>query len=254
MGIMLCILVLGTVDGLMQNLLQNDGMTCAAIDEFSTFIDMLDSKQTGNAERSRYLSLWSGMSWQKKTKTAGLETITNPRFQFCSFLQNFYLMDMIVNNNQFDGFLPRFLVATPKEIFVPLKEKMKPVLEDEMIDISQVLSTLHENFFNGGVTWSLSENALKLFEEFHDIYVMNEREKDLFDDKKSMILSKAIGNVLRVSGIQAAMREAVNSIKNDTEMVENFIVTAEDMQRAMNIVKYSVRCLTSLVDSLSGKP
>ena len=89
MGIMLCILVLGTVDGLMQNLLQNDGMTCAAIDEFSTFIDMLDSKQTGNAERSRYLSLWSGMSWQKKPKRLALRQFQIRDFSFARFYRIF---------------------------------------------------------------------------------------------------------------------------------------------------------------------
>ena len=236
----------------MKALIQIDGCMFAAIDEFSTFVDAIDERGGGNADRSRYLSLWSGVSWKKKTKTAGLESVENPRFQFTSFLQNFFLMDMIVNRNQFDGFLPRFIVATPKEVFVPIKEKMQQVFGPEDLDMEDLLSSMHSCFYPQGVTFKVDGEAMKPFEAFHDDYVMNERKKDLFDDKKSMILSKAIGNVLRISGIQAALRYG-EALSRGDDVPEQPVICKEDMMRSISLVKYSVECMMSLVEVLDDR-
>ena len=234
----------------MKTLLDNQGTVFAAVDEFCTFLDSLDSKSQGNAERARYLSLWSGVAWQKITKTLGSEIIHNPRFQFTSFLQNYFLMDMMLNSNQFDGFLPRFLVSTPQEVFVPLREKMNTHFDDSDVPMQDILDLIHSHFFSHGKTFDLSPEALVLFEQFHDVFVMEGRQNDRFDDKKSMILSKAIGNTLRISGIQAALRMASQAIHIGDDMSDSCTIIALDMERAITIVKYSVGCLTTLVDSL----
>ena len=68
-----------------------------------------------------------------------------------------------MNTNQYDGFIPRFVVATPKEVFIPLKSKMQPCFTLKNIMI------------------------YKYF---------NYREKDMFEDVKCMIKSKSIGNLI----------------------------------------------------------
>ena len=78
----------GTLEGLLSALIQNDGCLLSMVDEFSTFLDTLDKNSNGNAERARYLSLWSGSDWSKRTKNGGLEVILNPRYNFTGFNQN----------------------------------------------------------------------------------------------------------------------------------------------------------------------
>ena len=56
-----------------------------------SFLDSIDKNSNGNAERSGYLSLWSGSPWSKKTKHGGQVSIDNPRFQFVGFNQNYVL-------------------------------------------------------------------------------------------------------------------------------------------------------------------
>ena len=67
-----------------------------------------------------------------------------------------------------------------------------------------------------------------------------------------MILSKAVGNVLRVSGVQAAMRYAIMTIHNE-DLPEELLITAIDMKRSIITVKYSVECLLALVMSLDDQ-
>ena len=98
----------GTLEGLMHALQENDGSVIAFIDEFSTFMDSLDKGSTGNSERARYLSLWSGSAWSKRTKNDGLEVVESPRYQLASFLQSFYLINHIVNDVSYDGFFRGF--------------------------------------------------------------------------------------------------------------------------------------------------
>ena len=68
----------GTIDGLLSTLETNNGCVLCAVDEFNTFMDGIDRNSNGNVERSRYLSLWSGCTWSKKTKHGGLCEIEHP--------------------------------------------------------------------------------------------------------------------------------------------------------------------------------
>ena len=86
------------------------------------------------------------MPWTKRTKTQGLEEIHNPRFQFMSFIHIFFLLEMMSNQNHYDGFLPRFLFSTQPEVFVTLSEKLSFQLNDESyLDIQLILQKLYQN-------------------------------------------------------------------------------------------------------------
>ena len=55
----------GTLEGLMDAMTKDKtsdkkGVVLSFVDEFATFLDSLDKNSPSNAERSRYLSLWSG--------------------------------------------------------------------------------------------------------------------------------------------------------------------------------------------------
>ena len=62
----------GTMEGLMSVLKENDGSVYCAVDEFTTFLDAMDKNSNGHGERFRYLSIWSGSIWSKRTKQGGL--------------------------------------------------------------------------------------------------------------------------------------------------------------------------------------
>ena len=236
----------GTIEGLMSTLNENNGSVLCAVDEFSSFLDAMDKNSNGNVERSRYLSLWSGSTWSKKTKHGGHIQITEPRFQFVGFNQNYFLLNMVMNNNHFDGFLPRFLVATPKEEYITLKEKVDAAKSECQIDMQSVFNRIFQTFFNSGYTFNLDEESLQLFSSYHDNDVLEFRKADVFEDVKSMIKSKSVGNVLRVAGIQCALRAAIKNTEIDKT---DLVIIKEDMERALVLVKYSLECLFSLIDT-----
>ena len=67
-----------------------------------------------------------------------------------------------------------------------------------------------------------------------------------------MIISKSIGNVLRVAGVQCALRIALEAFRKDKIIdTEDLRIQLIDKERAIVIVKYSVECLISLIDSTS---
>ena len=104
----------------------------------------------------------------KKDKNGGLESVKNPRFQFVGFNQNFFLINLVKNMNHFDGFLPRFLVATPDEVYTNLEEKINAANESDEIDMKTILKNIFEHFFRDGLSFQLSERGMKVFAEYHD--------------------------------------------------------------------------------------
>ena len=235
----------GTLEGLMSQFREQNGTIISMVDEFSTFMDALDKNGTGNSERSRYLSLWSGIPWSKRTKNGGLEQVKCPRLQFTGFNQNWYLMNMMSMPN-YDGFMARFLVATPSEVYIPLSEKLN-AKNDAVIDMKAVLMNV-QNLFKDGHQFHLTTQAMEIFEDFHDNFVLKTREENKFEDAKTMILSKAVGNILRVAAVQCAMRIANTSNEEEADLLEDAQISAEDIKRAETIVKYSVKCLSILND------
>ena len=243
----------GTMEGLMTTLKENGGSVLCAVDEFSTFLDSMDKGSNGSAERSRYLSLWSGIPWSKKTKHGGLESIESPRFQFVGFNQNYFLINMIINSNHFDGFLPRFLIATSSEVYISLKEKIECASKPDELDAKDLIHTLFR-CFNDGFEFIFSEKALEKLCKYHDDVVLEFRKQDKYEDTKSMIMSKSISNVIRVSGIQSAVRGMIDALKKDeVNDVIDLQVEEIDIERALTIVKYSVDCMFALIDVTMGK-
>ena len=206
----------GTMEGLMSTLQENNGSVLCAVDEFSTFLDNLDKNSNGNAERSRYLSLWSGATWSKKTKNGGLVQIKDPRFNFTGFNQNFFLINLILKGNNYDGFLTRFLVATPQEIFTKLGDKIAAGDEDDTVDMQLIMNIIY-NKFKTGCTFKLSKEALRRLSDYHDDDVIVQRMNDKYDDLKGSLLSKSISNVLRVAAVQCALRYEAEKAMNITD-------------------------------------
>ncbi|XP_066929300.1 uncharacterized protein [Clytia hemisphaerica] len=238
----------GTIEGLMTTLHENNGSVLCAVDEFSTFLDAMDKNSNGNVERSRYLSLWSGSSWSKKTKHGGKVEIEDPRFSFYGFNQNYFLINMIVNSNHFDGFLPRFLVATSEEEYVPITEKIAASKTKVPLCIQNLFDKIFKHFYYKGHVFELDTEAFTLFASY-DQKVLDFRKADVFEDMKSMIMSKSIGNVLRVAALQCALRVVTSNLDADDLSNLDFTIGMVDMERAITLVTYSVNCLIALIDS-----
>ena len=279
----------GTMEGLMGSLIDNKGSVLCAVDEFGSFLDAIDKNGNGNIEKYRYLSLYSGMSWAKKTKNSGLIKIEEPRFQLTAFYQNYHLINLVLNSNHSDGFLGRFLVATPKEEYITLSEKNNSVDEIDdpisVLNIQELFNRVYEKFFKDGAIFKLNDMATKLFENYHDNDVLLVRQNDPFDEGRVSILSKSIGQVLRIAGIQCAMRicselnetlinvsilygsnfsndlmlvdtesageNVSNGMQVPQQKAENFVhvVNEDDMKRAITLTKYSVQCLFAIIDA-----
>ena len=201
--------------------------------------------------------IWSGATWSKNTKNSGLVEIKNPRFHFTGFNQNFFLINLILKGNNYDGFLTRFLVATPQEIYTKLGDKINAGDQDDTVDMQNIMNIIYRKYING-CTFKLSEEALHSLTVYHDDDVLVNRMNDKYDDLKGSLLSKSISNVIRVAAVQCALSfgvEKENDIadSNDITVSEGdklfMYISGENMIAAINIVKYSVKCITSLVDS-----
>ena len=81
------------------------------------------------------------------------------------------------------------------------------------------------------------------------------RRESKFEEVKSMLLSKSTSNVLRVAGLQCALRNALidefglAGVDGSAETT----IQAQDVERALVIVKYSIRCICSIVDSCENR-
>ena len=167
-----------------------------------------------------------------------------PRLQFTGFNQNYYLMNMM-SQTTYDGFMARFLVATPSEVYIPLSQKMNADTANT-VDMKAIFQNIHDCFKHGH-QFQLTTEALEVFEDFHDNFVLKKREYDKYEDSLTMILSKAVGNLLRVAAIQCAMRFACSIQSEDVDM-EDAKITGLDMKRAESVIKYSVKCQSVLND------
>eukprot|EP00111_Clytia_hemisphaerica_P007161 TCONS_00020809-protein len=133
----------GTLEGLMKSLQDNDGCLMAVHDEFASFNDALDKGSSGSSEKSRYLSLYSGTSWSKNTKTKGKSDVIDPRLSLIAYTQPYYATQF-ARNNFYDGFFQRFLLSMPDEVFISMKDKKLCMAEKQnLIDMKNVLSTIY---------------------------------------------------------------------------------------------------------------
>ena len=97
----------------------------------SIYNDNLDKGVPGFSEKARYLSLYSGSKWSKKTRISGCIEMSSPRFNMCAFTQPFYAVNY-AQNNVSDGFYQRFILSVPEEVYIKIKKK-KELIQGKMI-------------------------------------------------------------------------------------------------------------------------
>ena len=131
-----------------------------------------------------------------------------------------------------------------------MDEKINAAREADNLDMSTLVQVVYNTFSEHGFTFKMDDDAMALFKKHHDS-VLNFRKSDKFDDHKAMVKTKSISNVLRVAGVQCAMRCALDIVKMGLKDInlDNVIITGSDMERSLNLVTYSVKCIFSLIDS-----
>ena len=231
----------GTLEGLMQSMRINNGSTLACHDEFATFFDGFDKGTSGSSERSRYLSLYSGTSWSKKTKTSGNLELFDPRLSIMSFTQPFYAVQF-ARNNLSDGFYRRFLISVPGEVYIKRADKKKKLAESKhLVDMKSVLSKIYNRCVDNNIKLTLTEEAELVYDACHDA-IVDYRMEEKFEEAKLSIKSKSLGLLLRVSGVISLLRTALENDDSNSE-----VVTEADINMANEIVTYSVEMAFSLL-------
>ena len=226
----------GTLEGLMQSMRANNGCIMGCYDEFATFNDNLDKGNSGSSEKARYLSLYSGSSWSKRTKTSGCLEMNDPRFHMFAFTQPYYAAQF-ARNNLHDGFYQRFLLSLPREVYVKIDQKKDLLAKNEtLLDMKITLEQIYTRCSQGNVRLTLTEDAKKLYEEHHDS-IVDFRKEDPFEEARLSIKSKSLGLAMRLSGVISLMRCALN---HQEENDEGDLVEEIDIKMAMNIVDYLV--------------
>jgi hypothetical protein len=209
----------GTLEGLLTQLKINDGTILCAVDEFSSFVDNMDKGATGHSERARYLSLHSGSSWEKQTKGGGCVSVLYPRFNFVSFIQNFPLINSMAKQNHYEGFFPRFMIATPREVFTTFGEKIESSENPDQVNMAEVLQKIYNRFHATTQHHhiKLTAKAIEFLGRYHDDTVQRHRRELPFEDLKTMVLSKSISNLIRVSAVMSALRVSSVSVSPSEE-------------------------------------
>ena len=233
----------GTMAGLLSTLVGNNGKVLASVDEFSSFIDAMDKNTKNKDDKTRYLSLHSGASWTQKLKNS-LDHIENPRFHFMSFIQNFPLNNLVMKENHSEGFLPRFIIATPKEAFTTFNEKLEASNTLDNICMQDVFQMIFSNYFMETTYFSMHDDAKEIYRHYHDEVVLKERLENQFDDIKTTVLEKCKSNLLRISAVMCVLRNTINIMSTDGTYVN--CITKEDMSNALHIINYSSKCLFTL--------
>jgi hypothetical protein len=230
----------GTLEGLMKAMSENNGTSLGIYDEFATFLDGLDKGANSTFERSRYLSLFNGSTWSKKTKTSGSLILKDPRFNLLSFTQPYSLISFARQSNR-DGFFQRFLITCPKEVYVRIEEKESTIDKScDVMDMYKVLAEIYNtSCATKTTTLKLSDEAMEIYRIAHDENV-DYREKELFKEELLSIKIKSLGHLLRVAGVINRLREA-NSKCLDEIYEYKDVVSGEDMFMARNLVQYSVQ-------------
>ena len=243
----------GTLEGLMQSMRQNKGCIMACHDEFSTFNDGLDKGSSGSSEKSRYLSLYSGSSWSKKTKTSGNVEVKDPRLNMFAFTQPYYAAQF-ARGNLSDGFYQRFLISVPQEVFIKRQDKMK--IRDQqiaLINMRDVLQYIYNMCSEKDIQLKFSEEGELLYEKHHDS-IVEFRQEDVFEEAKLSIKSKSLGLLMRISGVISLLRLATENLpcsgmKQACDPCE-ILVHKNDAEMALKIVDYSVNNAFALLPKI----
>ena len=160
-----------TLQGLMQTMRLNNGCIMGCYGEFASFNDNLDKGSSGSSEKARYLSLYSGTTWSMKMKTSGCVEMQDPRFNMIAFTQPYYATQF-PRNNQMDGFFQRFLISVPKETYIKIKEKRELIeKQEDLVDMHGIMECIYHRCVNQPLTLSLDDEAMDLYESFHDSVV-----------------------------------------------------------------------------------
>ena len=224
----------GTLDGLMCDLIGNQGNILGVFDEFSVCVDNMDKGNSGTAERGRYLSLYDASNWMKSTKSSGTVKIEDPRFNLISFTQPYFALNFS-RNSTCDGFYQRFLLTIPQEVFVTFDQKEAKI--NEITQTEFQMSTIFKNIAQeckGGLTLHLDDDALTAFKCYHDS-VERSRKIDLFTTNGQVSLrAKSKGLVLRIAGVISLLRCSISN-------AFSYKVTGSDFAHAMKIVEYSIQ-------------
>ena len=235
----------GSLEGLMKSMIENDGCMLGVHDEFAAFNDALDKGTAGSSEKARYLSLYSGTNWSKKTKTNGNTDMIDPRFNLIAYTQPYYATQF-AQNNYYDGFFQRFLLSVPEEVFITIDEKKKcKSNQAKIIDMQKVFNIIYNRCHKKQVHLQLDEEAKKLYDLFHD-EIVNFRKTDRFEESRLSVKSKSLGMVLRVAAVINLMNSALFEMKNIDYIDENKISKAA-FEMATKIVSSSVSTAFALL-------
>ena len=236
----------GTLDGLMHAMLRNDGCAVSFFDELATFNDSLDKGSIGMCERSRFLTLFNGGKWQKTTKTSGDCCINNPRYSMFAFTQPYYVNKFAESNCE-NGFFPRFLLSIPPEKGVFIHEK-KELLKasNSIIELRPLLASIYKRCSENAKKLIIAHDATHIYDQYHD-EVVTFRLENKGEPFLRSVKSKSLGILLRLGGVMSLMRNACKTINSEEIPQYNDSINSEDLNRALQIVRYSVETCFSIV-------
>ena len=136
-------------------------------------------------------------------------------------------------------------------MYTTLKVKVEECEKEDPLEMNAVFAGM-SLLFGKGHLFTMNDEAMALFSGYHDNEVLDFRKNELFEDAKSMVMSKSIGNVLRIAGIQAALRTSLETtllLPDDVFDINSAVINGEDMRRALELVSYSVKCHFSILET-----
>ena len=189
----------------------NNNRILGLYDELNLLYEQLDHYKAGQADRKMILTLINGGCWRRNFRST-TSTIRNTCFNLTGFVQPTTVV-RLCNDKDDDGLMDRQLFCCPPEIhyeYTPLPPTTPSLRKTfKIIDEKNPPDT----------TYTLTQDAHAEFIHLHDS--INERihAEHPYDHDRKSILSKAHGQLLRLSVTQFNIDQALSLLEHEDQII-----------------------------------
>ena len=191
---------------------RNDNRILGLYDELSLLYEQLDRYKAGQTDRKTILTLINGGCWRRNFRSS-TSTIRNTCFNLTGFVQPTTLV-RLCNDKDDDGLMDRQLFSCPPEIHYDYDEYTSlPPSTPSLMKIFKLIDEKNPP----DTTYTLTPEAHSEFIHFHDSINERIRAEHPHDHDRKSVLSKAHGQLLRLSATQWNIDQALTILSSEPD-------------------------------------
>ena len=215
---------------------RNNNRILGLYDELSLLYEQLDRYKAGQADRKNILTLINGGCWRRNFRST-TSTIRNTCFNLTGFVKPTTLV-RLCNDKDDDGLMDRQLFSCPEEIHYDYDEyKAMPASTPSL---SKILKLIDKNN-PPNTTYTLTPEAHAEFIHIHDSINQRIRAEHPYDHDRKSILSKAHGQLLRLSATQLNIHQGLSILQHEDEDIQwSYQIPKEILLKSAGFLEYFI--------------